>query len=157
MQGRRSFADWQVRGTCGSDATMKTRVSTYGLVIADERILLTQLADFCYRPRHWTLPGGGMKHGELPEETLAREFREETSLEAKDLELFHVHAFSENERGPFMGVQIVYRVSAEGEPKVLEVGGSTADVAWVPLKELGRLDRVPGLDVILNKLGVLPS
>ncbi|MFK8002894.1 MAG: NUDIX hydrolase [Polyangiales bacterium] len=133
---------------------MKTRVSAYGLVIADERILLTQLADFCYRPRHWTLPGGGMKHGELPEETLVREFYEETSLQARDLDLFHVHAFSESERGPFMGVQIVYRVAAEGEPRVIEEGGSTGDVAWVSLADLPKLDRVPGLDVILNKLGV---
>lgn len=134
---------------------MKTRVSAYGLAIADERILLTQLADFCYRPRHWTLPGGGMKHGELPEETLRREFYEETSLQARDLDLFHVHSFSENERGPFMGVQIVYRVAAAGEARVIEVGGSTADVAWVSLADLPSLERVPGLDVILNKLGAI--
>ena len=51
-------------------------------------------------------------------------------------------------------MQIVYRAQAEGEPTVLEVGGSTADVAWVPLKELSTLDRVPGLDVILAKLGI---
>lgn len=129
-------------------------MSAYALVIRDEQILLTQLADFCFRPRHWTLPGGGMKHGELPEETLAREFREETGLTAQDLDLFHVHTFSESARGPFMGVQIVYRAQAHGEPTVLEVGGSTADVAWVPFAELATLDRVPGLDVILAKLGI---
>ncbi|MGH1343983.1 MAG: NUDIX domain-containing protein [Nannocystales bacterium] len=133
---------------------MKTRVSAYGLVVRDEQILLTQLADFCYRPRHWMLPGGGMKHGELPEETVVREFREETSLAARELELFHVHTFSESDRGPFMGVQIVYRALATGEPAVLEVGGSTADVAWVPFEDLPKLDRVPGLDVILGKLGI---
>lgn len=136
---------------------MKTRVSAYGLAINSEQILLTQLADFCYRPRHWTLPGGGMKHGELPEETLVREFHEETSLEARDLDLFHVHSFSESERGPFMGVQIVYRVAAAGQPRVLEVGGSTADVAWFSFADLPKLDRVPGLDVILKKLGITPS
>ena len=133
---------------------MKTRVSAYGLVVSDDRILLTQLADFCTRPGQWNLPGGGMDHGELPEETLVREFREETGLRAHDLELFHVHAFSENERGPFMGVQIVYQVKAQGEPEVQEVGGSTAAVAWVPLSELKGLNRVPGLDVVLGKLGV---
>jgi 8-oxo-dGTP diphosphatase len=132
---------------------MKTRASAYGLVINDDRILLTQLADYCYRPGHWSLPGGGMKHGELPEETLVREFREETGLEARDLAIFHVHSFSENERGPFMGVQIVYRVKAEGQPQVIEIGGSTAAVAWVPLKDVTRLERVPGLDIVLGKLG----
>ena len=133
---------------------MKTRVSAYGLVIQDDHILLTQLAEYCYRPGHWTLPGGGMDHGELPEQTLVREFYEETGLTARSLKLFHVHAFSESERGPFMGVQIVYQVQASGAPSVQEVGGSTAAVAWVPLAELGSMPRVPGLDVVLSKLGI---
>ena len=133
---------------------MKTRVSAYGLVINDDRILLTQLAAHCYRPGHWTLPGGGMDHGELPEQTLVREFMEETGLAAHHLELFHVHAFSEDVRGLFMGVQIIYRVQAAGIPRVLEVGGSTAAVAWVPLTGLAAIPRVPGLDVVLARLGV---
>ena len=133
---------------------MKTRVSAYGLVIRDDQILLTQLADHCYRPGHWTLPGGGMDHGELPEQTLVREFFEETGLVARDLELFHVHAFSEDTPRLFMGVQIVYRAQADGIPSVQEEGGSTAAVAWVPLSELGRLPRVPGLDVVLGRLGI---
>ncbi len=133
---------------------MKTRVSAYGLAIHDGHILLTQLAEHCYRPGHWTLPGGGMDHGELPEQTLCREFREETGLEAENLELFHVHAFSEDVRGPYLGVQIVYRVTAEGVPQVLEQGGSTAAVAWVPLARLAALPRVPVLDVVLQKAGV---
>lgn len=133
---------------------MKTRVSAYGLAIQDGQILLTQLADHCYRAGHWTLPGGGMDHGELPEQTLKREFFEETGLVACALDLFHVHAFSEDTRGPFLGVQIVYRAQATGTPCVQEVGGSTAAVAWVPLEELGSLPRVPVLDVVLAKLGV---
>lgn len=144
-------------GSLDSPAVMKTRVSSYALVVSDGRILLTQLADHCYRPGHWTLPGGGMDHGELPEQTLAREFFEETGLTATNLELFHVHAFSEDTRGPFMGVQIVYRAQASGTPCVQEVGGSTAAVAWVPLSELGSLSRVPVLDVVLDKLGLAVS
>ena len=95
-----------------------------------------------------------MDHGELPEQTLVRELFEETGLTAHDLEIFHVHAFSEDVQGPFLGVQIVYRAQASGVPCVQEVGGSTAAAAWVPLADLGGMPRVPGLDVVLGKLGI---
>ena len=138
-----------------SNHQMKTRVSAYGLAMTDTHILLTQLADRCYRPRHWTFPGGGMNHGELPEDTLVREFFEETGLKASALDLFHVHAFSEDERGLYMGVQIIYKVHAEGEPQVQEVGGTTAACEWVALDELSARKRVPVLDVVLKKLKLL--
>lgn len=131
---------------------MKTRVSAYALAIHDDHILLTQLAPYCYRAGHWTLPGGGMDHGEQPEQTVVREAYEETALTASELELFHVHAYSESERGPFMGVQIVYRATMRGEPTVMEEGGSTAAAAWVPLSEVRSLPLVPVLDAVLDRL-----
>ena len=140
---------------------MRTRVSIYGLAtdLCPEhgpRVLLTQLAEHCYRPGCWTLPGGGMDFGESAEQTLLREVHEESALTAENPELFHVHAFSEEtKRGPFQAVQIVYRIQAQGTPRVLEVGGSTAAVAWVPLSQLADLPKVPMLDVILEMLELL--
>lgn len=132
---------------------MRTRVSIYALAIHDDAILLTRLAPFCYRAGHWTLPGGGMDHGERPEQTLIREVHEETSLDASNLELFHVHSFSEDTRdGPFLAVQIVYRATALGTPRVLDVGGSTIESRWVPLAEVAALPRVPVLDAVLERL-----
>jgi 8-oxo-dGTP diphosphatase len=134
---------------------MRTRASIYGLAIDGERILLTQLAPQCYRAGSWNLPGGGMDFGESPEQTLVREVHEESALNATEPELFHVHAFSEQtSRGPFHAVQIVYRIHARGEPRVLEVGGSTGAVAWVPFSELAALPKVPMLDAVLEKLGL---
>jgi ADP-ribose pyrophosphatase YjhB (NUDIX family) len=142
---------------------MRTRVSIYGLAIqsgteADPRILLTQLAPQCYRAGSWTLPGGGMDFGESPLQTLVREVHEESALQATEPELFHVHSFSEQtQRGPFQAVQIVYRIQAQGEPRVLEVGGSTAAVAWVPLSEISDLPKVPVLAAVLAKIGWIDS
>ncbi len=138
---------------------MKTRVSIYGLAIDDSgpepTMLLTQLAQHCYRPGCWTFPGGGMDFGEGPVQTLMREVHEESALVAEEPELFHVHAFSEQtSRGPFQAVQTVYRIQAQGEPRVLEVGGSTAAVAWVPFSALAALPKVPVLEVVLEKLGL---
>ena len=38
-----------------------------------------------YGSRKWTLPGGGIKKGEDPQETVTREVKEEVSLDIKDI------------------------------------------------------------------------
>lgn len=132
---------------------MKTRVSAYALAIHDEKILLTQLAPQCFRAGHWTLPGGGIDHGEQPVETVVREVYEETSLDATELALFHAMTFSEtSDRGQFLGVQIVYRATASGTPRVIEQGGSTAAAAWFPLAEVAGLPTVPMVDAVLAQV-----
>lgn len=57
------------------------RVAAYG-VITDSRgrLLLTRLNDRTERPGCWTLPGGGVDHGEHPEQVMVREVLEETGL-----------------------------------------------------------------------------
>ncbi|MFT4979458.1 MAG: 8-oxo-dGTP diphosphatase [Myxococcota bacterium] len=137
---------------------MRTRVSIYALAVHDERVLLTQLAPHCYNGGHWTLPGGGMDHGELPEATVVREAYEETGLTASRLELLHVHSFSESREGkePFLAVQIIYRAILRGEPKVLEVGGSTAAAAWVPLSKLAEMPQVPLVAAALKQHAATP-
>lgn len=134
---------------------MHTRASAYALAVHNGHILLTQLASYCTNAGHWTLPGGGIDHGEQPEETVRREALEETGLPATDLELFHVRTFSEHtKRGEFLAVQIVYRASIEGNPSVQEAGGSTADVAWVPLTQVAELPTVSLVDAVLAQLGM---
>ncbi|MFK7930181.1 MAG: NUDIX domain-containing protein [Myxococcota bacterium] len=123
---------------------MHTRASAYALAIHNDCVLLTQLAAYCRNGGHWTLPGGGIDHGEQPHETVVREAVEETSLHAKDLALLHARTFSETggSGGDFLAVQIVYSATMVGPPSVQEVGGSTAAVAWVPLSEVAALPTV---------------
>ncbi len=131
---------------------MQTRVSAYALAVHDGHVLLTQLADFCFRAGHWTFPGGGLDLGEQPHEALVREVHEETSLIAADVSLFHAMSFSEQtERGPFMAVQLIYRATVLGEPRVLEVGGSTVAAAWVPLTRVPHLPTVPMVGEVLRR------
>jgi 8-oxo-dGTP diphosphatase len=134
------------------ESLMHTRVSAYAFAIHDGHVLLTQLAAYCFNAGHWTLPGGGIDHGEQPMEAVVREAREETSLEATQLELLHARAFSEvTKRGPFMGVQLVYRATMRGDPRVIEVGGSTAAARWVPLHEVASLPTVAMVDDVLSR------
>ena len=133
---------------------MFTRASAYLLAVNDGKILLTQLADFCTNAGHWGLPGGGIHHGEQPDECVVREVWEEAGLKVEDVQLVCARTFSEvSSRGDFLGVQLVYTAELEGEPRVLEVGGSTADVEWVPLEELANRPMLPVVAAALEARG----
>lgn len=57
----------------------RTRVGAYVVLTAEGGIALTQLGRGPNQGR-WSLPGGGIEHGESPQAALARELSEETGL-----------------------------------------------------------------------------
>ncbi len=121
----------------------RQRLAAYALVQRDEALLLTRNAT----PPHagtWTLPGGGVEHGESPSETVVRELHEETGLHATVGVLLGVHDEHFTGIAPhgreedFHGVQLVFEATVTtGEPEVTETDGTTDAVAWVPRAELG--------------------
>ncbi|HEY2880633.1 NUDIX domain-containing protein [Nocardioides sp.] len=121
------------------------RVAAYGLVLRDGRILLTRLARRISADERWHLPGGGVDHGEDPRDTLVREIREETGLAAEVGETAHVYSahrpsmWRQGRRWDYQALRIVYDawVPADApEPRVVEVDGSTVDVAWHPVADV---------------------
>jgi 8-oxo-dGTP diphosphatase len=124
-----------------------TRVGAYAVVVADGRVLLTELAGTTTAPGAWTLPGGGLDHGEAPLDAVVREVREETGhvlVEPRLVDVGSAHFVGRSPTGrleDFHGIRIVYRGDVEQvrEPEVLDVGGSTSAAAWVPLDRLAQL------------------
>lgn len=122
------------------------RVAAYGLAVADDRVLLTRISARGHHPGAWTLPGGGVDHGESPADTVRREFVEETGLEVAVGRLLGVHDVHFEGTAPsgrlenYHGIHLVHEVSASGEPHVVEQGGTTDRVAWVPLVEVDDLE-----------------
>ena len=125
-------------------------MAAYGLAAADGRILLTRLTAITTRPGWWTLPGGGIDHGEHPRAALVRELVEETGLagtvgEVLDVDSSHVVAASPaGVLEDYHVVRIVFRVEVPTgeEPRVTEVDGTTDLARWVPFEEAEQLPLV---------------
>lgn len=123
----------------------RQRLSAYALVVRDNAVLLSQLSGRSTRPGAWTLPGGGLDHGEDPRAALVREVYEETGLHAQPGRLVDLHSLHHEGIAPdgvledFHAVQMVFEASVATDspaPHVVEQDGTTAAAAWVPLDEI---------------------
>jgi 8-oxo-dGTP diphosphatase len=129
----------------------RQRLAAYAIVVADGRILLTQLSHRTGWPGGWTLPGGGVDHGEHPRDTVVRETFEETGQRVVDPVLVDVeseHFEGVSPRGvleDFHAVRLLFRVRVPdpGKPVVHDVGGTTQDAQWFTLEEARDLQLVP--------------
>jgi ADP-ribose pyrophosphatase YjhB (NUDIX family) len=121
------------------------RVAAYAVVIRDDRILLSRLSESVTTEELWTLPGGGLEHGEHPRDAVVREVYEETGLDVAVGEKARVYSFylpaawRDGRRVDAHSIRIVYDglvpVDAP-EPRVVEVDGSTAEAAWIPVRDV---------------------
>ena len=71
----------------GNKIKAHTHIGTYGLLIKDDKILLIKKVKGPYDGK-LDLPGGSFEFGEAPEETLIREFQEESGIKLTEYELF---------------------------------------------------------------------
>ena len=140
------------------------RVAAYALVLrgdeGDRQVLLTRLSSRAAHPGRWTLPGGGIDHGERPAVALAREVEEECGLVCEVGALVGVHDTHFSGNAPsgrledYHGVHLLFAATVDdGEPAVREVDGTTDAAAWVPVADV-RAGRVEVLDVVTHALEV---
>ena len=122
------------------------------------QVLLTRLSARAAHPGRWTLPGGGIAHGERPAAGLAREVEEECGLACDVGDLLDVHDTHFSGQAPsgriedYHGVHLLFAASgADGEPRVTEVDGTTDAVAWVPVADI-ESGAVEVLDVVRRAL-----
>jgi ADP-ribose pyrophosphatase YjhB (NUDIX family) len=135
-------------------------VAAYAVIVRDERILLSRLAPWISASEQWTLPGGGLDHGEDPRDAVVREIREETGLDAVVGEQARVYSAHQarmrrdGRRSDYHALRIVYDAWVAPDapaPHVVEVNGSTVDSAWHPLADV--LDgTVPTVPMVLQAL-----
>lgn len=133
----------------------RQRVAAYALIRGDGTVLLTRISERGHRPGHWTLPGGGVDHGEPPAQALRREVAEECGLHCEVGPLLEVHDQQFAGTAPsgrhedFHGIHLIFGATAvsDEEPRVVEADGTTDAVAWVPVADIEN-GLVPVLDVV---------
>ena len=131
------------------------RVAAYAVCVRDGQVLL---ARWVARggTKHWTLPGGGMDHGEDPYDTVIREADEETGYTVEPTALLGVDSITRDyprrlgTRADFHGLRIVYEARVTGGTLRHETNGSTDMAAWHPLERVPELERVGLVDVGLT-------
>jgi 8-oxo-dGTP diphosphatase len=129
----------------------RQRIAAYALLTRDGEVLLTQMSSRTRIEGRWTLPGGGLDHGEDPRDALRREVYEETGLHVEPGRVIDVHAthfvgaradgFVEN----YHGIHLIFDATVDAAskdvvPHVVEEDGSTERAAWLRIADALELD-----------------
>jgi 8-oxo-dGTP pyrophosphatase MutT (NUDIX family) len=143
----------------------RQRVAAYAVLTrgaaAGEEILLTRMSERTRIPGRWTLPGGGIDHGEDPREALLREVYEETGLHVVPGAVLDVN--STHFTGPradglvedYHGIHLIFEAAIEPEsvgvrPHVTEEESSTDVARWVPMREAATLDLLSAAALVVR-------
>ena len=132
-----------------------TRPAAYAVIVKEERILLAYWKQD--GKEGWTLPGGGLDLAEHPVDGCRREVFEETGYEARIDRMLGIDVGHrpgdvrpDGSVRDFQALRLVYEATVVGGELTHEVDGSTTHAAWVPLDDVGKLNRVSLVDTALR-------
>jgi ADP-ribose pyrophosphatase YjhB (NUDIX family) len=115
-----------------------TSVRAYGVLQREGQVALVRSSNPRHVPPLWWLPGGGIDFGEAPQDTLVREFLEETGLHVVEPQLLGVTSdVRHRDNGDKIHtVRILFTVTYASGEMSHEVHGTTDHAAWFDVDEL---------------------
>lgn len=117
-----------------------------GVAIRDDRVMLCQRRPEVHNGLKWEFPGGKLEPGESPEQALARELREELSIDVRVGRI----ADAVYHRYPDRDVLVLfYRCEiVAGEPRTVDCNA----IAWATLEEMPGYDFAGADRVFVERL-----
>ncbi|MFB4277918.1 MULTISPECIES: NUDIX hydrolase [unclassified Nonomuraea] len=140
---------------------MSFRLAAYGVCVEDGRVLLARHVP-PVGEHSWTLPGGGVEHGEDPFDTVIREVAEETGCDAVVERLLGVDsrvipAAVARAGATHQNVGVFYRIRITGGRLRPEPDGEIAESAWTPIADVAGLRRASLVDIGLALAQTVPA
>ncbi|NED87658.1 NUDIX hydrolase [Streptomyces sp. SID11233] len=130
---------------------MSFRLAAYAVCVEDGRVLIARHVS-ADGESTWTLPGGGVEHGEDPFDAVIREVAEETGCTAVVENLLGVDsrvisAAEARHGNTHQNVGVFYRVRITGGRLRPEPNGGIAESVWTPFPDVAALRRSSLVDV----------
>ncbi|MFE7426579.1 NUDIX hydrolase [Streptomyces sp. NPDC014646] len=140
---------------------MSFRLAAYAVCIEDGRVLLARHVP-PEGESNWTLPGGGVEHGEDPFDAVIREVAEETGCAAVVDRLLGVDSRVVPAAVARAGVEhqnvgVFYRVRITGGRLRPEPNGEIAESVWTAIPDVPCLRRSSLVDIGLALARTLPA
>uniref|UniRef100_A0AAU2VRP6 NUDIX domain-containing protein n=1 Tax=Streptomyces sp. NBC_00008 TaxID=2903610 RepID=A0AAU2VRP6_9ACTN len=140
---------------------MSFRLAAYAVCVEDGRVLIARHVSADGKSS-WTLPGGGVEHGEDPFDAVIREVAEETGCTAVVESLLGVDSrvisAAEARHGiKHQNVGVFYRVRITGGRLRPEPNGEIAESVWTPFPDVAALRRSSLVDVGLALARTAPA
>ena len=106
------------------------------LAVRDGKLLIARRPEDRHMGGRWEFPGGKLERGELPEQALRRELREELGVDAEVGRILAAIPYSYPEKDVLL---LFYAVRMMGEPRPID----EAELRWIDFAALTDYDFAP--------------
>ena len=132
---------------------MKTYFVVTGIVKFKDKILILKKSkdDWNY-PNKWSLCSGYVKEFESAEDTVLREIKEETGLNAKIIKKGKLIEVRDNKKGK---IWVIATFLCSVKSQKIKLCNENQEFRWIACKDLSKYDTVPGLKKDLKVLGLV--
>jgi 8-oxo-dGTP diphosphatase len=136
----------------------RLRVRACGICMQDAKILLIHHTGVGKKGSLWAPPGGGLRFGESAEQSLIREYKEETGLDILVKEFLFVNEYMET---PLHAIELFFRVEITGgtlskgsDPEMSATTQIIQELRYWSMEDIARQDPLLFHSTLLNRQNI---